>query len=199
MRPSMTRLTLALLVTAAAAHAQAADSTEAAEDARQPRRWAVSGEIGLNSLASLIGPVFTFWAKPAFAVDLGAGLSSSGLRPGVRARYLFTARDKTSFFGGVGFKTGLGSNGQEFKVEDPETKADLRLITNVTYFADAQLGTEFLAGNGFLVIGNVGYSVLLSADPYEVASGSPSKKATKALDAAFGSGPMLSVSLGKAF
>ncbi len=168
-------------------------------DFRQQRKWAISAEIGMNSLSSLIGPVGTFYAMPSLAVDIGAGLSSSGLRPGVRARYLFTSKDKTSFFGGLGLKQGLGSGGQEIKLKDTDTKQELKLETEPTSFLDFMLGVEFLANNGFLVIANAGYSQLLTDTPYTITAGVPSDKGKKALDAVFGSGIMLSVSLGKAF
>lgn len=199
------RFALALLICAAAVRAQSAESADSAAaedsaaDARHPRRWAISGETGINSLSSLVGPVFTYWARPALPLEFGVGLSSSGLRPGLRARYLFTPGDRTSFFGGAGLKFGVGSGGEDFEIEDPDTKEKLRAKTHPSAFADLMLGSEFLAGNGFLVVFNVGYSLLLGGDPYEFTSGSPSKQAKKVFDAVFGSGPMLSVSLGKAF
>jgi hypothetical protein len=150
-------------------------------------------------LSSLLGPVVTYYAKPALAVDLGAGLSSSGLRPGLRGRYLFTPNDKTSFFGGLGLKYGLGSADQEIKVKDSDTQEELKLTTNPTVFLDFILGMEFLANNGFLLLANAGYSRLLTDDPYEMTDGTPSDKGKKVLDLVFGSGVMLSVSVGKAF
>jgi hypothetical protein len=166
---------------------------------RNQRKWAVSGEIGMNSLSSLLGPVVSYYAKPSLAVDLGVGLSSSGLRPGVRGRYLFTPNDKTSFFGGLGFKYGLGSGDQEAKVKDADTQVEMKLKTNPTAFLDLMLGFEFLANNGFLVIANAGYSQLLTDDPYEMTDGTPSEKGKNVLDLVFGSGIMLSASVGKAF
>ncbi len=165
---------------------------------RRPRIWAVSGEIGMNSLSSLVGPTFTYLALPRIALDAGMGISSSGLRPGVRARYLFSM-EKTSFFGGIGFKYGFGSFGKEAKVEDPDTKKDLHLKTGQSAFADGMLGVDFTANNGFMVVGSAGWSQLLSNDPYTFTSGTPSDKAKKAYDTIFGSGILLSVSLGKAF
>jgi hypothetical protein len=166
---------------------------------RNQRKWGISGEIGVNSLSSLIGPVLTYYAIPGLATDFGVGLSSSGLRPGVRGRYLFTPRDKVSFFGGLGLKYGMGSGDQEAKVKDADTQEEMKLQTNPTVFLDFMLGMEFLANNGFLLIANAGYSQLLTDDPYKVTSGIPSDQGKKVLDMVFGSGIMLSVSVGKAF
>jgi hypothetical protein len=193
MKFPLRRLTLALLVTAAAGFAQSGDS---AQDLRRPHRWGLSAEIGMNSLSSLIGPVLTVYVKPAIALDLGAGLSAGGLRPGLRARYLFTPNDKVSYFAGAGFKEALGSGGQEVKVKDPDTKEELGIKVSPASFADLMVGSEYQAGNGFLVIANAGYSFLLNGKSYEFTAGAPSDKAIKTFDTIFGSGVMLSVSLG---
>jgi hypothetical protein len=165
---------------------------------RKPRQWALSAEVGINSLSSLLGPVVTYYAHPLIAVDMGLGLSSSGLRPGVRGRYLFT-HEKTSFSGGIGFKYGLGSDGVETKFKDPDTKVDLKITTEKTAFLDFMLGADFMADNGFLVIANLGWSQLLTSKPYVIVSGTPSDQGEKVLNTVFGSGLLLSVSLGKAF
>ncbi len=94
---------------------------------------------------------------------------------------------------------GIGSGGQEIKLKDADTKQELKLETEPTTFLDFMLGVEFLANNGFLVIANAGYSQLLTDTPYKITAGVPSNQGKKAFDAVFGSGIMLSVSLGKAF
>ncbi len=168
-------------------------------DLRKPRTWAISGEIGMNSLASLYGLTATWYAKPSLAVDAGVGESSVGLRPGLRARYLF-GPEKIAYFVGAGIKYGLGSGDQGIKFSDPETKKDILLKTEASGFGDLMVGVEFLANNGFLVIANAGYSVLLGGKNYSFAIGSDvSDKTDKACNTIFGSGIMLSVSLGKAF
>ncbi len=192
---------LCLVSLAATAFGQT-DSSEAKTGAevelRKPRVWAISGEIGINSLGSLLGPVATWYAKPRLAVDFGAGLSTNGLRPGVRARYLFSL-DKTAYFAGAGLKYALGSGDREAKVKDPDTNEELKVKTDGCGFADLMLGVEYLADNGFVVIADAGYSQLLGGVNYHVTGGTPSAKADKAFKTIFGSGIMLSVSLGKAF
>jgi hypothetical protein len=165
---------------------------------RKPRAWALSGEIGINSLSSLVGLAATFYVNPRFPVDVGLGLSQNGLRPGVRARYLFSA-DKVAYFAGAGVKYGLGAGDTEIKVDDVETKEKLGITLDPTGFVDAMLGVEYLADNGFLVIANAGYSQMLGGKNWHVASGTASDKSVKTFDTIFGSGIMLSVSLGKAF
>ncbi len=174
--------------------------TDSAEsDLRRPRTWALSAEVGMNSLSSLIGPVATWYAKPRLAVDFGIGLSSVGLRPGIRARYLFSL-DKVAYYAGAGLKYGLGSGGQDVKIQDPDTKKDIMVQIKGSGFGDLMLGVEYLANNGFLVIANAGYSVLMGGKNYTFANGTVvSDKTDKAFQTVFGSGVLLSVSLGKAF
>lgn len=174
-------------------------SSESDAELRKPRKWALSAELGMNSLSSLVGPVATFYVKPQIAVDLGVGVSSVGIRPGMRARYAFS-REKTAYFAGIGFKHGLGTGGEEIEIEDPDTKEKLKMEVDASNFLDFMVGVEFMADNGFLVIATAGYSTLLGDQVYTVSSATPaSDKAIKAFDTIFGSGIMLSVSLGKAF
>jgi hypothetical protein len=166
---------------------------------RKPRVWALSGETGFNSLSSLAGPVATWYVKPQIALDLGVGLSSGGLRPGLRARYLFS-REKVSYFGGLGLKYALGSAGEFIEVEDPDTQEKFEIEVDGSGFIDGSVGVEYLADNGFLVIANAGYSQLWGGLNFHVAEGdAASDKAIKLYKAVLGSGIMLSVSLGKAF
>jgi hypothetical protein len=206
MMPALSGFALAVALLAAPALAQSAPDTSASAESsesevelRKPRKWALSAEVGMNSLSSLVGPVATFYVKPQIAVDLGVGVSSVGIRPGLRARYAFSL-EKTAYFAGIGFKHGLGSGGEEVEIEDPDTKEKLKVEMDASNFLDLMVGVEFMADNGFLVIATAGYSTLLGDKIYTVSEETPaSDKAIKAFDTIFGSGIMLSVSLGKAF
>src|SRR5690606_23921079 len=156
MKRSLYGSALALALLAAPALSQT-DSSEVDSELRNPRKWALSAEVGVNSLSSAIGPVATFYVKPQIAVDLGLGLRSVGIRPGFRARYAFS-REKTAYFAGAGLKYGMGTNGKDIEVEDPETKEKVKLQIEAGTFLDLMVGVEFMAHNGFLVIGTAGYS-----------------------------------------
>ena len=96
--------------------AQAESSGADAPELRKPRNWALSAEIGMNSLSSMMGPVATWYVSPHYALDFGAGLSAVGLRPGVRGRYLFSL-EKTAYFAGLGLKYGMGTGDETVKIE----------------------------------------------------------------------------------
>jgi hypothetical protein len=193
LKPLLPVFTLMLLFT------QCFSETDSSQiEFRKPRQWALSAEVGLNSLSSLVGPVFSYYVRPQVALDLGVGLSSTGTRPGLRARYLFS-KEKTSFFGGAGFKYGLGTDGEKVDFKDTETKVDLKMTLGKSAFMDLMLGVDFLANNGFLVLAEIGWSQLITKMPYTIVDGTPSQKTIKALDFTLGSGLMLSASLGKAF
>jgi hypothetical protein len=133
------------------------------------------------------------------AVDLGAGLSFSGLRPGVRTRFLFS-QNKLAYFGGIGLKHGMGSGGRDVEVEDAETQEKILIQTQGSTFVDLSLGMDYLRDDGLLFIANAGYSQSLSGNNYSVSSGySATDRALKIFDTVYGSGLMLSFSLGKAY
>ncbi len=196
----MTRKILGMALVAAFLPLQALCQTDSSGiELRKPRAWALSAEIGMNSLSSLIGPVATFYVKPQIGVDLGVGLSSVGLRPGLRARYLFSL-EKLAYFGGIGLKYGLGTGGEEILVEDPDTKKKIGMQIDPSTYLDLMVGLDYLADNGFLILANAGFSALLGGKNFAFSSGTVvSEKTEKTFKTVFGSGIMLSVSLGKAF
>jgi hypothetical protein len=166
---------------------------------RKPKFVAFSTEVGMNSLCSVIGPFATVYPNPWMAVDLGAGLSFSGLRPGVRTRFLFS-QNKLAYFGGIGLKHGMGSGGRDVEVEDAETREKILIQTQGSTFVDLSLGMDYLRDDGLLFIANAGYSQSLSGNNYSVSNGyTATDRTARIFDTVYGSGLMLSFSLGKAY
>lgn len=165
---------------------------------RKPRSTAVSLELGGNSLASLLGVKGTIFIDPQLAVDVGLGLSGTGLRPGVYARYLFSKAKMTPYVYG-GAKIGLGTNGQSFEVEDPETEEMLELEIETSPFIDAGVGLDYMANNGFYFNLGLGWSQLIGGRNFEYTAGNPSEEAYDLGDFVYGSGLALFLSLGYAF
>jgi hypothetical protein len=178
------------------AGAQVPDSSD--PDLRQPRKFAVSAEVGFNSLASLVGLKGTFFVAPQWALDAGLGISSVGLRPGVYGRYLFS-RNKFSPFAYAGLKYGLGTGGQAVEVEDPDTDIKYEFEIKPSPFADFGLGIDYLAHNGFYFTGGLGWSQLLSGKNYEWVGAAPPEKFDDGIKFALGSSFGLFLSLGYAF
>lgn len=187
-------LALTLLATVAAAQTE----ETANPDLRKPRSTAVSLEMGGNSLSSLVGLKGSFFVRPQVALDVGLGLSGTGLRPGVYGRYLFS-RAKFSPFAYGGLKYGLGTGGQSVEIKDPETDADLEIEIKPSPFLDFGVGVDFMAHNGFYFTGGLGWSQLLSGKNYEYTAGTPSEEAEDLAKFAYGSGLGLFLSLGYAF
>ncbi len=165
---------------------------------RTPRQSSISLELGANSLASLVGVTYGYYFQPQMALDVGLGLSGVGIRPGLRARYNFSRKKLSPFVSGA-FKYGLGTGNTEVSVEDIDTKEKLFLKISPSAFLDVGLGVDYLANNGFLFLGTVGYSMLMGGDNFTVVSGSPSPRSQDALKLAYGSGVTLGLSFGKAF
>lgn len=203
----MKRYCLAILLLSAAAWSQPSDDSQWEEprtaDAsnpyvRKPRSAAVSLEAGMNSLSSLVGIKGSFFVSPQFAVDVGIGSSSVGLRPGVYARYLFSKAKFTPFVYG-GAKYGLGSGGTSVEVEDTETDTKYQLEVKPSPFVDFGLGIDYLAHNGFYFTGGLGWSQLLGGKNYSWDGPEPSEEFDDVMAFVLGSGLALSLSLGYAF
>lgn len=166
--------------------------------ARKLRTGAVSLELGGNSLSSLIGLKYSHFVTRQVAVDVGLGLSGTGLRPGVYGRYLISPNKFSPFLYG-GFKYGIGSMGQTFEVTDPETDETLGIEIDPSPFLDFGVGLDFMAHNGFYLTCGMGWSQLLNGQNYTWKSGSPTDDADAVAKLAYGSGLALFLSLGYAF
>jgi len=167
---------------------------------RAQRRLALLGEVGWNGIAGF-GPNLTFRAHPNVSIDLGAGLSLVGWKVGVRARYLLLKGPVTPFIGlGVMAASGFGSEPLEIsdKNEDPN-----RIPLNVKILPSTWLqsvaGVDWVASNGFTLIGTVGWASVLSDDPVEVVTGTPTPDEEQALNAIFRSSVVITIGLGYSF
>lgn len=168
-------------------------------DLRIPHVFAFGAEIGMNSLASLIGFTGTFFIVPQVAVDMGLGLSVTGLHTGVRGRYLFSPKKLSPFaYGGVEYSSGLGTYTET--LTDNGNSNTLTVTVNAATFIDAGLGFDFMANNGFYWVACFGWSQLLGGQNFAWAPGSyPTSDDNSAQKLIDGSGPTLSFSGGYAF
>lgn len=184
----------------ALAHGVFAQETEPANPSlRTPRSFALSGEVGANSLSSIIGPVFTWMAHPHMPLDFGLGLSATGFRPGIRARYLLTDGKLAPFVSG-GFKYGLGTSEAEITVKNNDEEQKLEVKADPSPFIDLGVGLDYQAHNGFLFMAHIGYSLLLGGTNWEVTGDeAATSKSEEVLDMLYGSGVQLAVSFGKSF
>ena len=189
-------LALALLIPLTT-FSQAPDSTNSL--ARKWRQNAVMGEVGLNSLASLIGITCSYYFRPDMAIDLGYGKGEYGLRPGIRYRYLFYSEDFSPFLGAE-FKYSFGGGQADEPVFGFSDTGGKLLRLKSAAFLDFCAGTDYQARNGFMFLGAFGWSFHLGGRSYEAAYTSDSQSLNyKADDLVFGSGPLVSVALGYAF
>ncbi len=197
----MRNLCVGLLMMGASLPAQttlAADTDDYGKYVRKPRSAAVSLEAGMNSLASLVGLKGTLFVTPQVAVDLGLGVSTTGLRPGVYGRYLFSDAKFTPFaYGGV--KLGLGSGNTVGEVEDPDTGIRYEFQIEPSPFLDFGLGIDYLAHNGFYFTGGMGWSHLLRPHNHEWVGVEPPSDLDDMMTFVLGSGLAFFLSLGYAF
>jgi hypothetical protein len=167
---------------------------------RAQRRLALLGEVGWNGIAGF-GPNLTFRAHPNVSIDLGAGLGLVGWKVGLRARYLLLKGPVTPFIGaGVMAASGFGSEPIEItnKDENPNREPLNVKILPSTWFQGVA-GVDWVASNGFTLIGTAGWAAVLGDDPVKVVTGKPTHDEDQALDAVFRSNIVLTIALGYSF
>jgi len=165
---------------------------------RAQRRLALLGEVGWNGIAGF-GPNLTYRMHPHVSVDLGAGLSLVGWKIGVRGRYLFMKGPVTPFIGaGVIAAAGFGSQPIRLNEDDP-SREPLNIKIRPSSWLQMVAGLDWVAPNGFTLIGSAGYAKLLSDDPVEITSGTPNDDEKQAFDVAFRSNVVITIALGYSF
>ena len=167
---------------------------------RALRRLALTGEVGWNGIAGF-GPNLTFRAHPHLSVDLGAGLSLVGWKVGMRARYLLLKGPVTPFIGvGVMAASGFGSEPLELTDRNEEPNREpLNVKIRPSQWLQSVAGIDWVHAHGFTMIGSVGWASVLSRDPVEIVSGTPTHDEEKALNALFRSGVVITIGLGYSF
>ena len=165
---------------------------------REQRRLAVLGEIGWNGIAGF-GPVIVFHVHPHVSFDLGAGLSLLGWKTGLRGRYNFTTREVTPFLGaGIIGAGGFGDN--PIPINDDSSNGDtVNIKVRPSAFLQAVGGVDWTSKSGFTLLGTGGYAFLISRDPVEIVSGTPTRDQQRAFDIAFRSGIVATVAVGYTF
>lgn len=168
---------------------------------REERRLALLGELGWNGLAGF-GPVLVFHVHPHVSFDLGAGLSLSGWKTGLRGRYNFTTRTVTPFIGaGIVGAAGWGDNPIPINNtnDDSSNANNFTIKVRPSAFVQAVAGVDWTSKGGFTLLGTGGYAFLISRDPVEITSGTPTTDQQRGLDVAFRSGVIASIALGYSF
>jgi hypothetical protein len=169
---------------------------------RAQRRLALLGEVGWNGIAGF-GPNLVFNVHPHLAFDLGMGLSLMGWKVGLRARYNLLTGPVTPFIG-VGAMGAGGLGDSPIPITDQADKADPKRPTlNIKVLPSAWVqtvaGVDWTSPHGFMLLGTVGYANLLSHDPVQVTSGTPTADEERAFDVLFRSSVVITIALGYAF
>lgn len=173
---------------------------EAKGPVRAQRRLAVLGEVGWNGIAGF-GPNLTFRAHPNISFDAGAGLSLVGWKFGLRGRYLLLKGPVTPFIG-VGMMTAGGFGSQPIEInnkDDDPNRVPLNVKIKPSLWLQSVAGVDWVASNGFTLIGTAGWASVLSGDPVEVVTGTPSHDEEQDLNALFRSSIVFTIALGYSF
>ena len=167
---------------------------------RARRRFALLGEVGWNGIAGF-GPNLVYHVHPHFSVDLGAGLSLLGWKVGMRGRYNFVTGPVTPFIGvGVMGAGGLGDSPIPINDHDDDpSRVTVNIKIRPSGWLQTVAGVDWIAPSGFNLVGAAGYAFLLSRDPVEVVSGTPTNDEKRAFDAFFRSNLVITVAIGYSF
>jgi hypothetical protein len=124
---------------------------------RERRPFFIGGELGWNGLSGL-GVSFSYHPIPYLAFDTGLGLSLTGGRIGIRARYNILTGEWTPFVGvGMSYAGGSGDAHPELDVKGQKVKLDI-LPSPFLQFAG---GVNYTGTEGFVFMATTGYSLLL--------------------------------------
>ena len=167
---------------------------------RAQRKLALLGEVGWNGIAGF-GPNLIFRAHPNLSIDLGLGLSLLGWKVGLRGRYLLLKGPVTPFIGvGVMTAGGFGSEPIELndKDEDPN-RVPLNVKIKPSIWLQSVAGVDWVASNGFTIVGTAGWASVVSDDPVEIVTGRPNHDEEQALNALFRSSIVATIALGYSF
>jgi len=163
---------------------------------RMTRKLGVNGNMGWNGLTGM-GIAMQYYVDPKFALDGGAGISSTGYKFGFRGRYIFLKKNFSPFIG-AGYIYSTGSFDQEIATEDISTGNVITFKVLPSNFLQFVVGGDLVTGGGFFLMFDLGYALLLN-DNMIIVSGRPSQEMERLMRVVYGSGIVFEVSIGYIF
>jgi len=156
--------------------------------------FGISGNMGWNGLTG-IGITVQSYMSTHIGLDAGAGLSSVGYKFAGRLRYLILEKNFTPMVG-AGFIYGTGYPNQLIEYEYDGTT--IIYVLNRSPYIQLVGGFDFVASNGFFIMANMGYAILLTEN-VELISGIPTADMQTIMNITYGSGLVMEVSIGYIF
>lgn len=187
-------------------------SNNSSNNPRAERQVAITTEGGWKTMVGT-GLLGTYYITPQIAVDAGFGLSTQGLRTGVRGRYLFSDDNFSPIIGlGINISNGTFETNYTQVVEPFEFDgqmydgftADVSLELRRTIAAQILTGIEYVADQGFVLGFTIGYRARLN-DSWETEfmvddfTFDLADNIINNLDRVYGSGISIGLNLGYAF
>jgi hypothetical protein len=169
---------------------------------RARRRLALTGEVGWNGIAGF-GAVLSYHIVPQLTGELGAGVSFTGWKAGVRGRYNFLTTPVTPFIGaGLMGTSGIGDVTGDFDGDDPDSSTnnpdEVTIRVRPSAFFQAVVGIDWTSRSGFTLVGALGWAAVLNHN-LDIIAGNPTKDEREAFDILFRSGPVVTVATGYTF
>lgn len=161
---------------------------------RLTRGFGISGNMGWNALTG-VGISVQSYMSTHIGLDAGVGVSSVGYKFAGRLRYLILEKNFTPMVG-AGFIYGTGFPNQLLTLDDNGNT--ITIILNKSPFIQLVGGFDFVASNGFFIMADMGYAILLTEN-VDIISGIPSANMQSVMNMTFGSGIVMEVSIGYIF
>jgi hypothetical protein len=156
--------------------------------------FGISGNLGWNGLTG-VGITVQSYMSTHIGLDVGAGVSSVGFKFAGRLRYLILEKNFTPMVG-AGFIYGTGFPNQLIELEYDGTTITFTL--DKSPYAQIVGGFDFVASNGFFIMADMGYAILLTEN-IGLISGIPTADMQSLMDMVYGSGIVMEVSIGYIF
>lgn len=156
-------------------------------------------EIGVNSMASLVGARLTWYPVQQLALDVGGGWSAAGMRGGFGARYFLWKSFNSPFVGAAWMRSG-GVDSANLD-DGKDDRYDQHVVIENLQFVNAIVGYEWRNQDGLMVAVSTGWSFCLTPekDRWTKKWGNLSSEASDNLDLMTGSGPILAFNVGYGF
>ena len=142
-----------------------------------------------------LGGVFTYHPLPELALEGALGLSLSGWKTGIRARWNILSSEWTPTVG-LGFMYATGTLGSETETEIDGEKVRFSVLRSP--FAQLVAGVNYVGEGGLFFSALAGYAPLLRKRNFKLHAGEPDPEQLDVLKSIVGGGVVISLALGGA-
>lgn len=174
---------------------RAAPEKSAAQIVRDHRALCITLATPWNGLVG-VGPILSYYPDAHVGIDGGIGIGGTGVKYGLRLRYLFITKIVTPFVG-AGFMSGGGTGDASVQMNSDNNPITIKLAR--TNFVQFLAGMDLITSGGFMFLGGLGYADCLNRNNVTVVDGVPTDVQNQAINLAYRGGLVIELDVGYAF